>query len=43
MLSEVLRDVDLFVGVAGVGNDPAGQDGGPVGRFPPTRPSPVRY
>ncbi|GGR78561.1 hypothetical protein Snoj_78050 [Streptomyces nojiriensis] len=24
VLSEVLRDVDLFVGVAGVGNDPAG-------------------
>lgn len=33
VLSEVLRDVDLFVGVASVGNDPAWQDGGPDGRF----------
>ncbi|MGW1215524.1 DUF4132 domain-containing protein [Streptomyces sp. NPDC002499] len=33
VLSEVLRDVDLFVGVASVGNDPAWQDGGPAGRF----------
>jgi Domain of unknown function (DUF4132) len=33
VLSEVLRDVDLFVGVASVGNDPAWQDGGPEGRF----------
>ncbi|WP_406198188.1 DUF4132 domain-containing protein [Streptomyces sp. NBC_01017] len=33
VLSEVLRDVDLFVGVASVGNDPAWQDGGPGGRF----------
>ncbi len=32
-LSEVMRDVDLFVGVASVGNDPAWADGGPVGRF----------
>ncbi|MCX4905960.1 DUF4132 domain-containing protein [Streptomyces sp. NBC_00878] len=32
-LSEVLRDVDLFVGVASVGNDPTWQDGGPGGRF----------
>ncbi|MEV6106399.1 DUF4132 domain-containing protein [Streptomyces sp. NPDC051940] len=32
VLSEVLRDVDLFVGVASVGNDPAWQDGGPGGR-----------
>ena len=32
-LSELLRDVDLFVGVASVGNDPAWQDGGPDGRF----------
>ncbi|MFG2330402.1 DUF4132 domain-containing protein [Streptomyces sp. NPDC048604] len=31
-LSEVLRDVDLFVGVASVGNDPTWQDGGPGGR-----------
>ena len=28
VLSEVMRDVDLFVGVASVGNDPAWQDGG---------------
>lgn len=27
-LSEVLRDVDLFVGVASVGNDPTWQDSG---------------
>ena len=32
-LSEVLRDVDLFVGVASVGNDPTWQDGGPGGRY----------
>lgn len=31
--SEVMRDVDLFVGVASVGNDPTWQDGGPDGRF----------
>ena len=31
--SEVMRDVDLFVGVASVGNDPAWSDGGPEGRF----------
>ena len=30
--SEIMRDVDLFVGVASVGNDPAWQDGGPEGR-----------
>ena len=29
VLSEVFRDVDLFVGVASVGNDPTWQDGGP--------------
>lgn len=29
VLTEVLRDVDLFVGVASVGNDPTWQDGGP--------------
>jgi hypothetical protein len=29
VLSEVLRDVDFFVGVASVGNDPTWQDGGP--------------
>lgn len=33
VLSEVLRDVDLFVGVASVGNDPNWQDGGPDGRY----------
>jgi hypothetical protein len=33
ILSEALRDVDLFVGVASVGNDPTWQDGGPGGRF----------
>lgn len=32
VLSEVLRDVDLFVGVASIGNDPAWQDGGPENR-----------
>lgn len=33
VLSEILRDVDLFVGVASVGNDPAWQDGGPRGHY----------
>ncbi|WP_165250427.1 DUF4132 domain-containing protein [Paludisphaera soli] len=33
VLSEVFRDVDLFVGVASVGNDPSWADGGPEGRF----------
>ena len=33
VLSEILRDVDLFVGVASVGNDPTWQDGGPEGRY----------
>lgn len=33
LLSEVMRDVDLFVGVASVGNDPTWADGGPEGRF----------
>ena len=33
VFSEVMRDVDLFVGVASVGNDPAWADGGPEGRF----------
>ena len=28
-----MRDVDLFVGVASVGNDPTWSDGGPEGRF----------
>jgi hypothetical protein len=31
--SEVMRDVDLFVGVASVGNDPNWQDGGAAGRY----------
>jgi hypothetical protein len=31
VLSEVLRDVDLFVGVASVGNDPTWVNGGPEG------------
>jgi hypothetical protein len=33
VFSEILRDVDLFVGVGSVGNDPNWQDGGPEGRF----------
>ena len=33
VFSEVMRDVDLFVGVASVGNDPTWQDGGPDGRY----------
>ena len=33
VFSEVMRDVDLFVGVASVGNDPNWSDGGPEGRF----------
>lgn len=33
VLSEVLRDVDLFVGVSSVGNDPNWADGGPDGRY----------
>ena len=33
VFSEILRDVDLFVGVASVGNDPTWADGGPQGRF----------
>ncbi len=33
VFSEIMRDVDLFVGVASVGNDPAWQDGGPEGRY----------
>lgn len=32
VFSEVMRDVDLFVGVASVGNDPNWADGGPGGR-----------
>lgn len=33
VLSEAMRDVDLFVGVASVGNNPEWRDGGPEGRF----------
>jgi hypothetical protein len=33
VFSEIMRDVDLFVGVASVGNDPTWQDGGPGGRY----------
>lgn len=33
VLSEVFRDVDLFVGVASVGNDPEWSDGGPEGQY----------
>ena len=33
VFSELMRDVDLFVGVASVGNDPTWVDGGPQGGF----------
>jgi len=33
VFSEIMRDVDLFVGVASVANDPNWQDGGPEGRY----------
>jgi hypothetical protein len=33
VFSEVMRDVDLFVGVSSVGNDPTWADGGPGGRY----------
>ncbi len=33
VFSEVMRDVDLFVGVASVGNDPNWSDGGIEGRY----------
>lgn len=33
VFSEVMRDVDLFVGVASVGNDPNWSDSGPEGRY----------
>lgn len=33
VFSEVMRDIDLFVGVASVGNDPTWQDGGPTGAY----------
>jgi hypothetical protein len=33
VFSEIMRDVDLFVGVASVGNDPNWSDGGPGHRY----------
>lgn len=33
VFSEVMRDLDLFVGVAGAGNDPTWVDGGLFGRY----------
>ena len=33
VFSEIMRDVDLFVGVASIGNDPTWQDGGPGGHY----------
>ena len=33
VFSEIMRDVDLFVGVASVGNDPTWSDGGPEARY----------
>lgn len=33
VLSEIMRDVDLFVGVASIGNDPNWQDGGRETRY----------
>ena len=33
VFSEIMRDVDLFVGVASVGNDPNWADGGPESRY----------
>ncbi len=33
VFSEIMRDIDLFVGVASVGNDPTWADGGPDGRY----------
>jgi hypothetical protein len=33
VFSEIMRDVDLFVGVASVGNDPNWSDGGPNGQY----------
>jgi hypothetical protein len=32
-LTETMRDVDLFIGLSSVGNDPNWSDGGPDGRF----------
>jgi hypothetical protein len=33
LFSEIMRDVDLFVGVSSVGNDPTWRDSGPAGAF----------
>jgi hypothetical protein len=33
VFSEIMRDVDLFVGVSSIANDPTWQDGGPEGRY----------
>lgn len=33
VFSEIMRDADLFVGVASVGNDPNWEDGGPDGQY----------
>ncbi len=33
VFSETMRDIDLFVGVGSVGNDPTWNDGGPNGRY----------
>jgi hypothetical protein len=33
IFSEIMRDVDLFVGVSSVANDPHWADGGPAGRY----------
>jgi hypothetical protein len=33
VFSEIMRDVDLFVGVGSIGNDPAWQDGGRENRY----------
>jgi hypothetical protein len=33
VFSELMRDVDMFVGVASVGNDPTWSDGGPNGQY----------
>jgi len=33
VFSEAMREVDFFVGVASVGNDPNWEDGGPEGRY----------
>jgi hypothetical protein len=33
VLSEIMRDVDMFVGVASIGNDPNWADGGPTTRY----------